>query len=223
MQKLLNKKLLIPASLSILVIFIVILYKLDFRITYAPELENSWEAVSAVAAWFGVISSFVAIWCAIQVPNKIAEEQNKISLFEKRFACYTIILNFLACAKQIEDATTKKDIQTVFRIYFGSPQDITKDIAASSFIILLKQKEVIVVTGEFLFKNYNTSLAQEILETAIDLITLTGVFASNIQEAQEKLSEEVIHYKNKYCQKCEEFSNLYKSSMENDLNLKMTR
>lgn len=220
MKKLLNKKLIIPVLLLVFVFVIVVLYRLGFRITYAPKLENSWEAVSAVAAWFGVISSFVAIWCAIQVPNKIAEEQNKISLFEKRFACYTIILNFLACAQQIEDATTKKDIQTTFRIYFGSPQDITKDIAAASFIILLKQKEVIIVTGEFLFKNYNTSLAQEILETAIDLITLTGVSASNIQEAQEKLSEEVMHYKNKYCQKCEEFSNLYKSSIENDLNLK---
>ena len=79
MKKLLNKKLIIPALLLVLVFVIVILYWLGFRITYAPELENSWEAVSAVAAWAGVVVSFVAICFAVQVPKKIAEQQNKIA------------------------------------------------------------------------------------------------------------------------------------------------
>lgn len=79
MKKLLNKKLIIPALLLVFVFVIVVLYRLGFRITYVPELENSWEAISASAEWVGVISSFVAIWFAIQVPKKIAEEQNKIA------------------------------------------------------------------------------------------------------------------------------------------------
>lgn len=91
MKKLLNKKLIFPALLLVLVIFIVILYKLGFRITYAPKLENSWNAVSAVATCVGVLASFIAIWFAIQVPNKIAEQQNKIALLEKRLEFYNAI------------------------------------------------------------------------------------------------------------------------------------
>lgn len=71
-----------------LVFVIVVLYCLGFRITYAPELENSWNAVSAVAACVGVLASFIAIWFAIQVPKKIAEQQNKIALLEKRVQLY---------------------------------------------------------------------------------------------------------------------------------------
>lgn len=72
------------------------MYLFGWRVTYLPELENSWDAVSAVAAWGGVIvaiasttASFLAVWFAIQVPKKIAEQQNKIALFEKRYQVYT--------------------------------------------------------------------------------------------------------------------------------------
>ena len=74
---------------------VLILFCLGFRITYAPKLENSWDAVSAVASWvqviisiLGVIASLVAIWFAIQVPKKIADRQDKIALFERRYECF---------------------------------------------------------------------------------------------------------------------------------------
>ena len=76
MKKLLNKKILISVLLIILVI--VVLYRIGFRITYAPELDNSWEAVSAVANCVGVLVSFIAIWYASRVSIKIAEQQLKL-------------------------------------------------------------------------------------------------------------------------------------------------
>lgn len=88
MKKLLNKKLIFPTLMLALVFVIVVLYCLGFRITYAPELQNSWNAVSAVAACVGVLASFIAIWFTIQVPKKIAEQQNKIALLEKRVQLY---------------------------------------------------------------------------------------------------------------------------------------
>ena len=39
----------------LLVIVIVVVGLFGFRITYAPEMENSWDAISAVAAWVSVI------------------------------------------------------------------------------------------------------------------------------------------------------------------------
>lgn len=73
-----------------------------WRFTYAPELENSWDAVSAVAAWVGVFSSFIAIWFAIQVPKKIAEQQDKIALFEKRHDAYSSILSLKVFAEALD-------------------------------------------------------------------------------------------------------------------------
>lgn len=65
-------------------VLLVFLYCNSFRITYAPDLENSWDAVSAFATWFGVAMSFVAIMVAIRIPKEIANRQDKIALFEKR-------------------------------------------------------------------------------------------------------------------------------------------
>lgn len=80
MKKLLNKKIIILVLLIILVLVIVALYRIGFRITYAPELENSWdwEAVSAVANCVGVLVSFIAIWYASRVSIQIAEHQTKL-------------------------------------------------------------------------------------------------------------------------------------------------
>ena len=79
-----------PLLVTILVVaavaFVMALF--GWRITYAPELENDWNAISAVATWtetivavVSVIASFSAVWFAIRVPKKIAEQQNKIALF----------------------------------------------------------------------------------------------------------------------------------------------
>lgn len=70
----------------------IVLFFCGFRITYVPELESSWDAISAVAAWCGVLASFLAIWFAILIPKTIADEQNKVSLFEKRYEAYSSIL-----------------------------------------------------------------------------------------------------------------------------------
>ena len=90
------------AALAILGIISVIFICLGFKITYAPDLENNWDAVSAVAACVGVFSSFVAVWFAIRVPKKIAEAQNQIALFEKRHDAYSSILNLEVFANSLD-------------------------------------------------------------------------------------------------------------------------
>lgn len=86
-----------------------VLFCCGFRITYAPELENDWDAISAVATWTGTIvavvsaiASFLAVWFAIQVPKKIAEEQNRIALFEKRHDAYSSILSLEVFADALD-------------------------------------------------------------------------------------------------------------------------
>lgn len=112
------------AAISILastagVVLIMIFF--GWRFTYAPELETSWDAVSAVAAWAGVITSFIAIWFAIRVPKKIANRQDRISLFEKRYQVYNLFMNLYATMNVLQNASSKLDnkvITQVFDMYF---------------------------------------------------------------------------------------------------------
>ena len=121
-----------PFLLLLVGLVVVLLggFLLGFRITYAPALENSWEAISGVAAWVSILvsvasvgASFVAVWAAIQVPKKIAEQQNKIALFEKRLQCHKM----LSCLLAFSDYICKTD-NTYNQVFF----------ALSVFLIFLK-------------------------------------------------------------------------------------
>lgn len=86
---------------------VILLYKYGFRITYDPTLINDWSAISACASWFGAIASAGALWVAIHIPKKIAEQQNKIALFDKRYIAHDALAYILAVVKQIADGTAK--------------------------------------------------------------------------------------------------------------------
>lgn len=175
MKKLLNKKLIIPALLLVLVIFIVILYKLGFRITYAPELENSWNAVSAVATCVGVLASFIAIWFAIQVPKKIAEQQNKIALFEKRFNFYQALMKCISLGESLKNLKQPINFENCQRLIVlcltmnpnlsNSKEDVDLNAEVMSAIFKIKEASD---GAEFLFDfekdSYNYSYINNLFE-----------------------------------------------------------
>ena len=174
---------------------VLVLFLCGFRISYAPELESSWDAVSAVADWVsvilaiaGVIASFGAIWCAIQVPKKIAEEQNKVSLFEKRYEAYSSILSlevFAAALNQEKFDEHERDsngvsmpIEDKVKLYcihfattLGYSPNVQKDHiiteSVTQTISLLKKYEVSAMTLPLLFyKNEEEAdkMKQELLK-----------------------------------------------------------
>lgn len=114
------------------VAFIMALF--GWRITYAPELANDWDAISAVATWIEVlvaitsaIASFLAVWFAIQVPRKIAKQQDKIALFEKRYRLYTLLLSCQTFALALKAAENMQDARKVFLLtYYSGNEDIKK-------------------------------------------------------------------------------------------------
>ena len=96
---------------------VIVMVLLGWRITYAPELNISWDAISAVAAWagvlvssIGVIASFIAIWYAIQIPQKIADRQDKIALFEKRYECFQVFQKCYILYKYSKDEHLRDSI-----------------------------------------------------------------------------------------------------------------
>jgi hypothetical protein len=99
-----------------------LLILLGFRITYNPGLESSWSAISACAAWVGVIASAGAILVAIQIPKAIAEQQNKIALFEKRFEFYEAVQKCIGYSMLINNTLSSREAQYFFVSAFsGDP------------------------------------------------------------------------------------------------------
>ena len=170
-----------------------------------------------------VFISIAAIVFAIRVPQKIADRQDRISLFEKRYDCYTTIQKFLVVAKQIKDEKTKKAIQVAFRMHLGNAEDITKNINLTTFLVFLKQKESILISGEFLFNKYDAKLLQEILNVSLNLVRLSS--ENDSEKLEEILSdrEEVIILKNQYCELCNNFIKDYFPFLEEDLKINFNK
>lgn len=119
-----------------------------WRITYAPELENSWDAISACAAWAGVIASFIAIWYAIQVPKKIAEQQNKIALFEKRYQVYSSTMKIVQVANRIllSQSDDVNGAKNYFDHFSSSRRNFSMNINAQD--IIQEQQRIIDIVTE---------------------------------------------------------------------------
>ena len=70
-----------------------VLWCMGFRITYAPEIDNNWDAISAVAEWAGVIIGAIIVPFAVvrlQHKEEIALSNlvtiDQLKEFEQRFA-----------------------------------------------------------------------------------------------------------------------------------------
>ncbi|HIY12007.1 MAG TPA: hypothetical protein H9842_00245 [Candidatus Agathobaculum merdipullorum] len=162
----------------------IFLYRKSFRITYAPYLENSWDGISASADWASVIvavisvfSSFLAIWYAIQVPQKIAEQQNKITLFEKRyqvFQTYELCKIFSELLKSLKgkNGLNSNDIQVIFlAVFCGTPMgDKINDfpflrVQYISIIDQLKQSQFLFEDEIALYLQKIAGCLQKLIET----------------------------------------------------------
>lgn len=75
-----------------------VMWCMGFRITYAPELDNNWDAISAVAEWAGVIIGAIIVpFAVVWLQHKWDSNKEEIALsnlvtidqlkeFEQRFA-----------------------------------------------------------------------------------------------------------------------------------------
>ena len=99
----------LAVACAALLAVLVVAFLLGFRITYAPEIENSWEAISAVASWAGVAVSAVAVWAAVQIPKKIADQQNKIALVNSRLEIIDLIEKIASTISMIHNISTRNN------------------------------------------------------------------------------------------------------------------
>lgn len=166
--------LIIGIALAILAGLIMAFF--GWRITYIPELENSWDAISAIAAWvsilvsaIGVIASFVAIWYAIQVPKKIADRQDKIALFEKRYECFQTFEKCHIAYQAIKDNGCKIDYLrslSGFILQKYNWCDVTEDVLIEKVL----QYEYMIHQMQFLFPDISQEDGRQLYISFKDLL-----------------------------------------------------
>lgn len=147
-----------PFSLLLAGLVVVLLVGLwrGFRITYSPTLENSWSAISGVADWVGIIvsilsaiASFMAVWYAIRV----ADKQNQIALFEKRYELYTIVNYCRTFSRLLKKAKNAEDVKecylkTFYNIKVGENED-ENNLILMKLLVILHQLEQL----QFMLRN----------------------------------------------------------------------
>ena len=205
------------AILVLAVLIWVIMELFGWRFSYAPELENKWEAVSAVASWvqviisiLGVIASFVAIWFAIQVPKKIADRQDRIALFEKRWEVYNIFL----CCQTFSQSISKEDeknsewdikrVRMLFIVAFSS-YPVIEDTSEKALFVectnhFIRAKKSFD-TASFLFSCDVNDYTRPVSSALSDLLYKSGnseqikkyckQYQTDVQSMKEKLLPEI--------------------------------
>lgn len=194
-----------PLVIAIIVVTAVafIMASFGWRISYAPGLENSWDAVSAVAAWAGVFSSFIAIWFAIQVPKKIAEQQNKIALFEKRLECNKALSSLITFSNYItHSCSTYRQLFFALSVFFDFPETENNHVlcgkTSHNFIVNF---QITLLSGAYLFENYDIELAQNASNIMQELITALLIAEG---EPDDLLPENISEYLKQITKLCKE-------------------
>ena len=65
--------------LLIEVIILVTMALLGFKITYAPSLDNSWEAIAAIASWVSSIATIFIPIVVVLFQYKLEQNKSDIS------------------------------------------------------------------------------------------------------------------------------------------------
>lgn len=143
--------------IAVVLMVVLILFLLGFRIIYNPNLENSWDAISAIATWVSVIVSGLALLVAIHIPKIIASKQNKIALFERRHEYYIVFCRCIAYAEMINQDFSKSQLRETYVVMLSD--NITADRSVESInytLTPLRYKTVSTMSqGSFLF-DFNT-------------------------------------------------------------------
>lgn len=209
-KKILKKSCIPNWVLLFFVIVFAVLTMFGWKITYAPQLENSWNAISAVGMWISAILSGVAIWFAVFIPRHIAKSQNRIAIFEMRFASYSVFLKYTSFAEIIRQVNSPYQLRQALLsnfIEFGDNVDLQE------LILTIKNDEKKLMSGLFLFSNFcDGNMIHDILQEIFEIVCF-------VQCDKPQLSEEEKKKICSFCDKCQSFTDKYMQGMRQQLKI----
>lgn len=168
-------------AVLVLLTFGWILYCNGYRIVYPEQFETSWDAVSGFAAWSSVAvslisvgASFAAVWAAIQVPKKIAQQQERVELYAKRFDFYTTLCSCVHYSKLLDGVTSVVQADYLFIMMLGHETltDLNEKRIREEAGLIIWKIIACLQNGEFLFKFETKNSIQKICSALISIITV---------------------------------------------------
>lgn len=181
-QKRLNTKgaFLVVVTLLVLVTIAVIAFYVGTGITYEQK-DTTWNVIDSIVSLISAVGTVGAIFAAIQVANR----QNKISLFEKRYELYIIVTNFDVFARLLESGIAKAgtDVQIAFFIAFGIKEKSNDAVYIGSQCSAIIDK---VRQLQFLFKDTNFEYVSNLMSCWKETIN------ESLDKKQGKMSSSTI-------------------------------
>ena len=197
MKEFLNKKVLPVWAIILVLVFLLLLFAMGFRVTYGPWIANNWDAIAAVGTWLAVIVSGIAIWFAVSIPIRIAENQNRISLFEKRCEFRDVLSTYVMMNRFLPSITEYEVFETFFvaSFYQALSKNVVHDMrdkklakmdAFSYSVGVLKQYE-------YLFDSLDEPVIFDLISTIMSLVVQDNPpEKENFLKQKEHLSDVII-------------------------------
>ena len=171
--------------------------------------KDCFDYIQLGATVTSIIISAIAVFVAVRIPKQIADCQNRIALFEKRYRLYILIQNYLTCASHIKDITDINDIILYFSIYFLEPEEVMERKSRAHTLLRLVETEDLLISGIFLFRNYNCEAIKKIINNAIELMNV--IYEGDLSEIYNKRDE--------FCENCQAFEDNDLKKLEEELKL----
>ena len=168
----------------IAVAFEIVLCFVGFRFIYPAKFINDWNAISGVAAWISAGATIAAVWAAIQIPKKIAEQQERVELYEKRLDFYDTLNDCISFSDSINNISSTLQIKYIFVLTFG-PGTVpgrTGEQIREAASPLFHQAIKSLRSGEFLFGFEVKKYAQNIASALTDLLYPEDTDVKNIKD-----------------------------------------
>lgn len=135
--------------------------------------EISWlDYVQLIATIISIIISAVAVFFAVKVPIRIAEEQNRIALFEKRSSFYFDFCRCISFCEALDTVETKEQVRLMFyTIMSNETVDCELDEIDKRITPLLMKMASILSAGDFLFNCRADKLLEPIIKDIIGILS----------------------------------------------------
>lgn len=154
------------------------------------------EYLTICISLVSVVVSGVAIWFAVQVPKKIADRQDKIALFEKRYECFQVFEKCHMLYALIKDEEyTLEELRNRSKYMLGKLEweDITREEAVEQ----IEQYEYMIHQMQFLFPGIKEADTYE-LYMSLQKFLVSIIENENVQVRKEKYVTTMRFFANKY-------------------------
>lgn len=131
--------------------------------------DPNWlDYVQMITTCISIIISAIAVVMAVKVPKRIAEEQKKIDLFDKRFDAYSSFQKYEAFAIMLEGTNDVDDYKKFFvHIFYGNNSQGYSSVDAVFEVCQVSQA---IHKMLFLFNGITDIELEEMMSSLLDFI-----------------------------------------------------